>query len=182
VLGNRIEQRNGLQAITQLTGSFTDPAGVDSVLDAGHDQLYAGVSDRFVAKCDHLVEVVAGVDVHDRESHLRRPERLTRQVQHHDRVLAAGEQQHRTFELAGDFTQDVHRLVLEVAEPPLVGGAWCVDDSHSRFSPTSSASSSATASSIDLFAVSRRNSGVSGASYSPSTPVRPSIFPDRCRA
>ena len=37
----------------------------------------------------------------------RRPERLQREVQHHDRVLAAREQQHRPLELGRDLADDV---------------------------------------------------------------------------
>ena len=48
-------------------------------------------------------------------------ERLGRQVQHHDGVLAAGEQHHRPLELAGDLAEDVDRLGLEHVE--LVAGA-----------------------------------------------------------
>ncbi len=43
----------------------------------------------------------------------RRPERLLGQAQQHDRVLAAGEQQHRPLELGGDLAHDVDRLGLE---------------------------------------------------------------------
>ena len=43
----------------------------------------------------------------------RRPERLRGQVQHHDRVLAAGEQQHGPLELGDDLADDVDRLGLE---------------------------------------------------------------------
>ena len=46
----------------------------------------------------------------------RRPERLLGQAQHHDRVLAAGEQQHRPLELGRDLADDVDRLGLELVE------------------------------------------------------------------
>ena len=74
-------------------------------------------SDQFVAGRDRfLVEVVAGVDVHDRERQPTGPKRLQRQMQHHDRVLAAGEQQDRTLELGGDLASDVDRLGLQRAQ------------------------------------------------------------------
>ncbi len=69
-----------------------------------------------VAELEHLGEVVAGVDVHDREREARRPEGLLGQAQQHDRVLAAGEQQHRPFELGGDLAHDEDRLRLERVE------------------------------------------------------------------
>src|SRR5207244_170466 len=65
------------------------------------------------AEGDHIVEVVAGDDVHDREGQPPRPERLHGQAQHHARVLAAGEEEHRSFELGRDLADDVDRLGLE---------------------------------------------------------------------
>jgi len=56
---------------------------------------------------------VPGVDVHERERELRRPERLLGEAQDDDRVLAAGEQQARPLTLGCDLAQDVDGLVLE---------------------------------------------------------------------
>ena len=56
---------------------------------------------------------MSGVDVHDRERQPAGPERLERQVQHDDGVLAAGEQQHRPLELGGHLPDDVDGLGLE---------------------------------------------------------------------
>ena len=39
--------------------------------------------------------------------------RAHREVQHHHRVLATGEQQHRPFELGGDLADDRDRLALQ---------------------------------------------------------------------
>ena len=69
-----------------------------------------------VAEGDHLREVVPGVDVHDRERDLARPERLARQVQQDDRVLAAAEQQHGLLELRRHLADDVDRLGFELVE------------------------------------------------------------------
>jgi len=44
------------------------------------------------------------------------PERLFGQGQHHDRVLAAGEQQHRPLELGPDLAHDMDGLGLEDIE------------------------------------------------------------------
>ena len=95
--------------------STTRPASMSSCTLAD-DQADAEALDGGVAELDHLVEVVAGVDVHDRERQPGRPERLGGQVQHHDRVLAAGEEQHRALELGGDLTEDVDALRLEGAQ------------------------------------------------------------------
>ena len=48
-----------------------------------------------VAERDHLGKVVPGVDVQQREREAARAERLLRQAQQHDRILAAGEEQRR---------------------------------------------------------------------------------------
>ncbi len=69
-----------------------------------------------VAELDDLVEVLTGVDVHDRERHRSGPEGLGRQVQHDDRVLAPREEQSRAFDRRGDLAEDVHRLGLELVE------------------------------------------------------------------
>ncbi len=80
-----------------------------------------------------LGEVVAGVDVHHRERAPGRAERLHGQVQHDDRVLAAGEQQHRALELGRHLADDVDRLGLEGAEVgELVGGGHGTDHGKSR--------------------------------------------------
>jgi Cu/Zn superoxide dismutase len=64
---------------------------------------------------DFLV-VVAGVDVHQREGELARAEGLFGDAQHADRVLAAGEEQHRVGALAGDFAHDVDGFGFEPVE------------------------------------------------------------------
>lgn len=68
---------------------------------------------RTVAVLQDLGEVVPGVHVQQRERHRRLRERLQRQVQHHDGVLAAGEQDHRPLELPRHLTEDVDRLGLQ---------------------------------------------------------------------
>jgi hypothetical protein len=71
--------------------------------------------DLAIAELDHLGEVVAGVDVHDREREAPGPERLLGQAQEDDRVLAAREQEHGPFELGRDLAEDLDRLGLEGA-------------------------------------------------------------------
>ena len=58
-------------------------------------------------KADHLREVVAGVDVHEREREAPGPEGLLGQAQQHDAVLAAGEQQAGPLALADHLPEDV---------------------------------------------------------------------------
>src|SRR5690606_2002031 len=78
VLLDGLEQRHGLQAVAAGAGAglLDDLAGVDGLLDAGDDQPQAQLGHPAVAELDDLGEVVPGVDVHDRERHLRRGEGL----------------------------------------------------------------------------------------------------------
>jgi hypothetical protein len=83
-LAQGIQQRHGLQPVARrpvLVGA----ARVDRVLHPRHDQLLAELGDSPIAKCQHLVEVVPGVDVQDRAREARRPERLLGQPQQDDR-------------------------------------------------------------------------------------------------
>ena len=96
--------------------SSTTRPGVDRLLHRRDDELDAELGDPAVAVVEHLVEVVAGVDVHHRERDPGRPERLLGQAQHDRGVLAAREQQHRLLELGRDLTEDVDRLGLERVE------------------------------------------------------------------
>ena len=96
--------------------SSVDPAGVDRLLHRGHHQVGAQLGHGAVAELEHLGEVVAGVDVHDRERDPPGPEGLLGQPEHDHRVLAAREQQHRPLELGRHLADDVDRLRLDVLE------------------------------------------------------------------
>ncbi len=115
VLGNRVQQRHRLQAVARgPRARLLDRApAVDRLLHARHDQLLAQFRHAAVAELDHLGEVVAGVHVHQRERERRRAERLLREAQQHDRVLAAAEQQHRALQFRGDLAHHVDRLALQ---------------------------------------------------------------------
>ena len=88
---------------------------IDSCTDATTSRSPSS-RDAPVAVLDRLGEVVPGVDVHDRERELARPERLLGEAEQDDRVLAAGEEQHRPLELGGDLAEDVDGLGLELVE------------------------------------------------------------------
>ena len=105
-------------------GTSTDAAGVDVVLHLRDDQPGRQLGGPLVAERQHLVEVVAGVDVHQRERHPGRPEGLLGQAQHDDRVLAAAEQQRGALELRGDLAHHVDALGLQHVE--LVEGRFAV--------------------------------------------------------
>ena len=111
---DRVQQGHGLQPVARgVRALLLDSPGVDRVLNRRDDQLLAELGDPAVAELEHLGEVVAGVDVHHRERQAAGPERLLRQAQQHDRVLAAREQQDRPLELGGDLAHDVDRVGLE---------------------------------------------------------------------
>ena len=118
VLLDRVEQRRRLQLVPRgaRPGLLDDAAAVDRLLHRRDEQRLAELGDAPVAELDHLGEVVAGVDVHDRERELAGAEGLLREPQEHDRVLAAGEEQHRPLELGGDLAHDVDGLRLELVE------------------------------------------------------------------
>ncbi len=116
-------------------GLLDDAALVDRVLDARDDQPLAELGDAAVAELDHLGEVVAGVDVHQRERERRRAERLLGEAQQHDRVLAAAEQQHRALEFGGDLAHHVDRLGLERAQVAELGAGG---DDIARYGSTTS--------------------------------------------
>ena len=118
VLLDRVEQGRRLQLVARgaRAGLLDDAALVDRLLDARDDEALAELLDAAVAELDHLGEVVAGVDVHDRERELARMEGLLGEPQQHDRVLAAREEQHRPLALGGDLAHDVDRLGLELVE------------------------------------------------------------------
>src|SRR6478735_2984842 len=92
VVVDGVEQRQRLERVAGAVGALTQSAVVDVVLHARDDEAQTETLDRLVAVGDHLGEVVAGVDVQHREGDRRRPERLRRQVQHDDGVLATTEE------------------------------------------------------------------------------------------
>src|SRR4029079_4983263 len=124
------------------------------------------------------------VDVHDRERELARPERPLREPKQHDRVLAAGEEEHGPLELGRDLAEDVDRLRLELVEVGQGGHGRAHDGTSAgtRFSSASRASTCAADSLGDAPVVSRRSSGSIGSSYGAETPVKSSISPANAAA
>ena len=117
VLQDGVQERGGLEPVARrVAGLLTHAAGIDGVLDRGHDQPLAQLGDTPITEVDDLREVVAGVHVHQREREARRSERLLRQSQQHDGVLATREQQHRVLELGCDLAHDEDRLGLQRVE------------------------------------------------------------------
>ena len=115
---DRVEQGRGLQPVPRRTGTLVldDAAAVDRILHRGDHQAGAELRDTAVAVVEHLLEVVAGVHVHEGERDLRGVERLLGDAEHDDRVLAAAEQEARALELCSHLAHDVDRLGLDGIE------------------------------------------------------------------
>ncbi|MDT4831032.1 hypothetical protein FQZ97_645210 [compost metagenome] len=106
-----LQQRHGLGGVARI--GFTaqhHAAPRDRVLDAAHDQGFAQLGRARVAEGDHFVEVVPGIDVHQREREAAWPEGLLGQAQQHHGILAAREQQDGLFAFRGDLAQDEYRF------------------------------------------------------------------------
>ncbi len=113
-LGDGLQQRHRLVRIARLVRVLDDDgAAPDRIFQRTHDEPLAQVGREFVAARDHFGEVVLGVDVHQRKGELCRPERLFRQTQHHDGILAAGEQQRRIPAFCRDLAHDVDGFALQ---------------------------------------------------------------------
>src|SRR6476620_1943549 len=170
VLLDRVEQRRRLQLVARRarSGLILHATPIDRLLHARDDEALAQLRNATVAELDHLGEVVARVDVHDRERELRRAERLLSEPQQHDRILAAREEQHGPLSLGGDLAHDVDRLrleLVEVGERTAIGahGHYATSDGTSR-SSSSRASTAAADSAGVASVVSSRSSGSDGAS------------------
>lgn len=129
VLPDGPQQRHGLYRISRRDG-LDDPTGIDIVLHRRHHQPHPGRGDQLVSGSDNFVEVVTGVDVHDRERQSPGPKRLQRQVQHDDGVLAPREQQHWPLELGGHLPDDVDGFGLQQAQMAQLVLAGCGAHRH----------------------------------------------------
>ncbi len=111
------EQRHRLVLVARFAFVLEDDrAAGHRVLDRAHDQALAQFGGALVAEGDDFLVVVAGVDVQQREGELAGAEGLFGEAQHADRVLAAGEEQHRVGALAGHLAHDVDGLGFEPVE------------------------------------------------------------------
>ena len=93
-----------------------EPTLIDHLLHAGNDERRVELLHVPVAKLHRLAEVVARVHVHQRQRQLSRVKGLSREVRHHDRVFAGGEEQRRLLELGHGLADDEDRLGFELLE------------------------------------------------------------------
>ena len=111
-----VQQGADLEPVAAGLAVVHDDPVLDRLLDARDDQANTQSADPGVPAREHLGEVVAGVDLQDRERDLGRVEGLLGQPEHDDGVLAAGEHQNRLLELRRDLAEDVDRLRFQLVE------------------------------------------------------------------
>ena len=168
---DRVDEGHRLQGVAGAVGAFLQAAVGDPVLDRRDVEAQAMTGDDLVPERDDLRQVVAGVDVQQRQRQRRGGERLECDVQQHCGVLAAAEQQRRAFELGDDLADDLDGLGLECPQRrQLAGGVrgdvrWRHRLGHAGvLSSSMRRRISARDSSIERPWVSRRNSGLVGTS------------------
>lgn len=116
VLGDRVEERNGLQRVADAVGALGETSVGEVLLDAGHVQAQVVLRNHVVAEIQHLLQVVPGVDVQQCERQGSWPERLDGQMQQNRRVLATREQDDWALEFAGHLSEDVDGFGFECVE------------------------------------------------------------------
>src|SRR5690606_37802196 len=94
---------------------------LDRVFDMTDDQTCAEFCNALVTELNDFVEIVAGIDVYQRERKFSWTECFFRDTQQHDRILAAGEQQSRVSALGCDFPHDVDGFRFEPIEMSAAG-------------------------------------------------------------
>jgi len=100
----------------QLTRRRGDEAFGDAFIDGADDELGSQFLGAAIAELDEFGKLVAGFHVEERQRQVGGPEGFLGQTQEADGILAAGEQQGRTFEFGGHLAHDVDGLGLEVLE------------------------------------------------------------------
>ena len=91
---------------------------VDGLLHGGNQQARPDALDLRVAICEHLGEVVAGVDVEHRKGNPAWAEGLGGQVEEDGGVLPSAEEQDGPFRLGGHLPDDEDRQRLEQVQVP----------------------------------------------------------------
>ena len=118
VFFDRVEEGDGLEFVAGGVGAgfFDDAAGVDGFLDVTYDELGAEEFYEFIAVVHGFVEIVAGIDVDERERRAGGPEGFFGEPCHDDGVFAAGEKESWVLELRRGFPEDENRLGFELIE------------------------------------------------------------------
>ncbi len=112
----RVEQGLGLENVDALLAAIVEGVQVAGVFVFVDDQRGPDFLGKLIAKLVHLRELVAGVDVQQRERQFAGMKRLLGQAHHHGRVLADRVQHDRPLEFRGHFTHNVNALGLELLQ------------------------------------------------------------------
>ena len=111
---NRFQQGDRLVHIAAFTGvGQAHSAARHGVFHTAHDQLGTQFFGAQVAEIGHFMEVMAGVDHQQRVGDVANAKGFFGALQHHQRILAAREQQGRAFGGTGHFTQDVYGFFFQ---------------------------------------------------------------------
>ena len=110
-----VEERHGLERVAARLRALllAHPPLVDRVLHVPHDELEPQLPREAVPELDRLGEIVARIDVKQREGNRCGAKGLLGEPRHDDRVLPSRKEEDGTLELRGDLPKDVDRLVLE---------------------------------------------------------------------
>ena len=111
-----VEQGLGLQQAAAPLRAQVVGIGAfgDGFLVAVDDQVRLVFLGHALSKVVHLLELVPGIDVHEREGQFLRIEGLAREVQHDRGILADGIQHYGPFEFRDDLAHDVDALGFEL--------------------------------------------------------------------
>src|SRR5262249_37789935 len=114
----RVKQSRCLQLAAASRDSELQRMGArrNSVFVAMDNDAGADLLRKAIAEFEHLLELVAGVDVKERKWKRPRIKRLAREVHKHAGVLADRVEQHRVPELRNGLAQNVDRLAFELAK------------------------------------------------------------------
>jgi hypothetical protein len=91
-------------------------AACHRIFHAAHDELGAQLAGTQVAKRRHFREVVAGVDHQERIGNAAHAKGFFGTPEHHQRILAAGEQEGGALKGGGHFAQEVDGLFFQRVE------------------------------------------------------------------
>ena len=81
-----------------------------------HDQPRSNLFTEAIPEFDHLLELVSGVNVKERERQRSRIESFARQMHQHARVFADGIQQDRIPELRNSLPENINRFAFQFAK------------------------------------------------------------------
>ena len=134
-LSDGVQQGDALKGVAAAVRirALLGAADADGVFHTADDQFRTQMLNPLVAVRDRLREVVARIDMQQRERDLARVKRLAGKVADDHRVLACGKQQHRAFKFRSNFAQNEDRFRFQHAK---VSAVHCPCPSEKPGSPS----------------------------------------------